>query len=115
MTVAKGRPGRHHTSRDVLDTSSNEVVLSATLAHIRAMAAFVVVVAFTVVILDGIVLAVFRAGVRRQQAAGSLTSQPASLSAALIRRIVGLAAEPPRHRGRAGQAQSRSSAPALRP
>jgi len=74
------------------------------------MAGFDVVVAPTIVIPVGVLPATMRAGVRRQQPTGSLTSQPDSFSAALTRHVVGLAAEAPRRQGHVGQLLSLGSA-----
>jgi len=67
------------------------------------MAAFVVVIALTIVIPDRSLLAAIRAGLRRQQATGSLTSYPVGFSAIPSPRLVGLAAEATRCPGHARQ------------
>ena len=54
-------------------------------------------------------LAVLRAGIRRQERAASLTCQPAGLSAALARRVLGLHALKPADTSGVAEADSQAS------
>jgi len=51
--------------------------------------------ALAVIVVFVIMLAVLRAGIRRQHRAASLTCQPPSLSASVARRVLGLYARTP--------------------
>lgn len=77
------------------------------------MNVLLIVLALTAASLFVIPLAILRAGIRRQQRTGSLTSEPRNLCSILTRWVTGLSAEldgpaaRPRHRDRDARSGSR--------